>query len=90
MACEDLAVAIAFVFEHADELEVDKKSYSLWEGSAGARMAAYLGCYGTQEFGQKEYPKPNAVIMQYTGHSNYTSNDPATFAIVGKSDGIAD
>ena len=39
-ACEDLARAISFVFEHADALEVDTDCYSLWGGSAGARMAA--------------------------------------------------
>lgn len=41
-ACEDLARAITFIFEHADELEVDTACYSLWGGSAGGRMAAYL------------------------------------------------
>ena len=35
-ACEDLARAIAFVFTHAEELEVDTSGYSLWGGSAGA------------------------------------------------------
>ena len=46
-AMEDLARAIAFVFEHADELQIDTADYSLWGGSAGARMAADLGSYGT-------------------------------------------
>ena len=31
-ACEDLARAISFVFEHSDELEVDTDNYSLWGG----------------------------------------------------------
>lgn len=44
-ACEDLARAIAFIHEHADELGVDVTDYSLWGGSAGARMAAWL-CHG--------------------------------------------
>ena len=39
-ACEDLARAISFIFEHADKLEVDTSDYSLWGGSAGGRMAA--------------------------------------------------
>lgn len=34
-ACKDLARAIAFVFTHAEELEVDTSGYSLWGGSAG-------------------------------------------------------
>lgn len=88
-ACEDLARAIAFIFEHADELEVDTECYSLWGGSAGARMAAYLGTYGTAAFGENNYPKPGAVIMQYTGHSEYSDNDPATYACVGDADYIA-
>ena len=88
-ACEDLARAIRFIFEHAEELEVDTEGYSLWGGSAGGRMAAWLGSYGTAAFGEGDYPRPVAVIMQYTGHSDYTENDPATFACVGESDGIA-
>ena len=27
--------------------------------------------------------------MEYTGHSDYTKNDPPTFAVVGDDDGIA-
>ncbi len=46
-ACEDLARAISFIFANADELEVDTDCYSLWGGSAGARMAANLGSYGS-------------------------------------------
>ena len=88
-ACEDLARAIRFVFEHAEELEVSTEGYSLWGGSAGARMAAWLGSYGTAAFGEGDFPRPAAVVMQYTGHTDYTADDPATFACVGESDGIA-
>lgn len=88
-ACEDLSRAISFIFEHADELEVDTDGYSLWGGSAGARMAAWVGSYGTAAFGGDELPQPSAVIMQYTGHSEYSESDPPTFACVGESDGIA-
>ena len=88
-ACEDLARAIAFIHEHSDELGVDVKGYSLWGGSAGARMAAWLGTYGTESFGEKKYPRPSAVIMQYTGLSEVTGNEPPTYACVGTNDGIA-
>ena len=88
-ACEDLARAISFIFEHAEELEVDTDCYSLWGGSAGARMAAYLGTYGTAAFGGDDLPQPGAVVMQYTGHSEYSESDPPTFACVGENDGIA-
>lgn len=88
-ACEDLARAISFIFAHAEELEVDTDGYSLWGGSAGARMAALLGSYGPAAFGGDNLPQPGTVIMQYTGHTEYTENDPPTFACVGESDGIA-
>ena len=88
-ACEDLARAIAFLHEHADELGINMSDYSLWGGSAGARMAAWLGAYGTSAFGEKQYPKPAAVIMQYTGLSEVTGDEPPTYACVGTSDGIA-
>lgn len=88
-ACEDLARAISFIFENAEELEVDTDCYSLWGGSAGARMAAYLGTYGTAAFGGDDLPQPGAVVMQYTGHSEYAETDPPTYACVGENDGIA-
>ena len=88
-ACEDLARAIAFIHEHAEELCVDVKGYSLWGGSAGARMAAWLGTYGTETFGERAYPRPSAVIMQYTGLGEVTGSEPPTYACVGTNDGIA-
>lgn len=88
-ACEDLARAIAFLHEHGQELDIDMADYSLWGGSAGARMAAWLGSYGTAAFGENEYPAPAAVIMQYTGLSDVTGEEPPTCACVGTSDGIA-
>lgn len=88
-ACEDLARAIAFIHEHAKELEVDVADYSLWGGSAGARMAAWLGSYGTAAFGEADYPRPAAVIMQYTGLGEVYGNEPPTYNCVGTNDGIA-
>lgn len=88
-ACEDLARAIAFLHEHAEELKIDMADYSLWGGSAGARMAAWLGSYGTEGFGEESYPRPAAVIMQYTGLSEVTGDEPPTYNCVGTRDGIA-
>ena len=88
-ACEDLARAVSFIFEHSEELEVDTDCYSVWGGSAGARMAAWLGSYGPAAFGGNELPRPGTVIMQYTGHSDYTESDPPTFVCVGENDGVA-
>ena len=89
VACEDLATALTFIFRHADELGVDLHGYSLWGGSAGARMAAYLGSYGAENFGGDKIPKPATVIMQYTGHSDFTNSEPPTFVCVGEDDHIA-
>ncbi len=59
LACEDLARAVSFIFEHADELSVDTSGYSLWGGSAGARLAAMLGSYGTPPLARRqERPSP--------------------------------
>lgn len=88
-ACEDLARAIAFLHEHADELRIDMTDYSLWGGSAGARMAAWLGSYGTEAFGEAAYPRPAAVIVNYTRLSEVTGTEPPTYSAVGTSDGIA-
>ena len=49
--------------EHAKELEVSTDGYSLWGGSAGARMAANLGSYGSAAYGGDDLPRPAAVIM---------------------------
>lgn len=88
-ACEDLARAISFIFQHAQELEVDTDTYSLWGGSAGGRMTAWLSSYGPAAFGGDDLPRAGAAIIQYTGHSDYTENDPPTFVCVGENDGIA-
>lgn len=88
--CEDLARAIAFIFENADELEVDTTDYSLWGGSAGARLSAWLGSDGTESYGEEAYPRPAAVIMQYMALTDVTGNEPPTYNCVGTSDGIAD
>ncbi len=88
-ACEDLARAISFIFEHADELEINTDCYSLWGGSAGAHMAAWLGGYGPEAFGGTVSQKAGTVVMQYTGLSDYSRDDAPTYACVGDSNGIA-
>ncbi len=88
-ACQDLARAIAFLHKNAAKLGIDMAGYSLWGGSAGARMAAWLGSLGTEYFGEQSYPRPAAVIMQYTGLSEVYGNEPPTYNCVGTNDGIA-
>lgn len=89
IACEDMAAALTWIFAHAGELGVATKGYSVWGGSAGARMAANLGSYGAAAFGGADIPRPATVVMAYTGHSQYTKNDPPTFATVSADDPIA-
>ncbi|WP_367566214.1 alpha/beta hydrolase [Lacrimispora sp.] len=89
-AYDDLAQAIAYIYDHADELEVDLEGYSLWGGSAGARMAATLGNSDAMSyFGRPDVPQAAAVIMQYTGYTAASRKDAATYACVGTNDGIA-
>lgn len=87
----DLAKAIEYICDHAGELDVDAEHYSLWGGSAGARMAAALGNadHLYQLTGRRDIPQADAVIMQYTGYSAYSGADAPTYACVGTSDGIA-
>ena len=88
-ACEDLARAVSFIHQHKEELGVDAEDYSLWGGSAGARMAALVGAGGPAAYGGDNLPRPAAVITQYTGYSSVSANDPPTYANVGTNDGIA-
>ena len=87
-ACEDLARALTFIFDHAEELGVDTDGYSLWGGSAGGRMAARLGSRGAAAYGGDDLERPATCVIQYTGYSD-VGNDPPTYSCVGTSDGIA-
>jgi acetyl esterase/lipase len=88
-ACEDLAAALAYIITNSQALEVNTKNYSLWGGSSGGRMVALLSAYGTAFYGEKDYPKPAAVVLFYTGHSDFTVINPPTFAVLGERDNIA-
>lgn len=87
---KDLARAISFIYDHADHLKIDKSHYSLWGGSAGARMAAVLGNKKTlSSFVGQDIPQADAVIMQYTGFDYVSSDDAPTYSCVGSDDYIA-
>lgn len=86
----DLARAITFIYNHAEELGVDKNHYSLWGGSAGARMAAELGNLEVlRQLAGPNIPQADSVIMQYTGYSRVSRYDAPTYVNVGDSDWIA-
>ena len=89
VACEDMAQALSWIFSHASELDISTSDYSVWGGSAGARMAADLGSYGSLALGGEDLPGPCAVIMAYTGHNWLTKGDPPTFSVVSEDDPIA-
>ena len=88
---EDLARAITFVCDHADALGVQATDYSLWGGSAGARMAADFSqlSHLRSSTGRNDIPQAAACIMQYTGYSTVATDYAPTYANCGKNDGIA-
>lgn len=90
-AMEDLGRAITLLYDNAEALEIDMKNYSLWGGSAGARMAATLGNADKLAYytGRTDIGQAAAVIMQYTGHSEASKSDAPTYACCGTRDGIA-
>lgn len=88
-ATEDLAAALSVIFRHAAALQVRTDGYSLWGSSAGARMAASIGSHGAARFGTEPLPKPAAVVMAYTGHSDVSTDEPPTFVVVGEHDAIS-
>jgi hypothetical protein len=87
----DLAKAIEFIHDNASELGVKADDYSLWGGSAGARMSAVLGnqAYLQQLTDRTDIPQASAVIMQYTGYTQASQYDAPTYVCVGSNDGIA-
>ena len=89
-ATEDLAAAIMFIFKNAETLGVDVHGYSLWGGSAGARMAGNIALSGVGRYGGGNLPKPSVAVIAYTGQSTYSKDFPPTFMTVSENDGIAD
>ena len=89
VATEDLAAALSYIFRNADALGVTTAGYSLWGSSAGARMAASIASHGAARFGGDALPRPAAVVLLYTGHSDLAPSEPPTFVAVGENDGIA-
>ena len=87
-ATEDLSAAISYVFKNADKLGVRVADYSLWGGSAGARIVGNIALHGTAGFGDDDLPKPCIVVIAYTGHTIFSVNFPPTFITVSEDDSI--
>ncbi len=88
-ATEDLAAAIAYIFRNAETLGVGTRDYSLWGGSAGARMAGNIALNGVSAYGGGNLPKPATAVIAYTGQSTYSSDFSPAFITVAANDGIA-
>ena len=88
---QDLARALTYIYDHADELGVAHDGYSLWGGSAGARMAADMSrlSHMRSSTGRSDIPQAAACIMQYTGYTTVAADYAPTYACCGTSDGIA-
>lgn len=61
---DDLATAVKYIFDHAEEYNLDTENYSIWGGSAGGHLAA---AFGTENMGYAKYnlPKPGALVLAY-------------------------
>lgn len=88
-ATQDLAAAIAYIFRNAEVLNVSTKGYSLWGGSAGARMVGNIALNGVSAYGHGNLPKPATAVMAYTGQSTYSSDFAPAFITTAANDGIA-
>lgn len=88
-ASEDLAAAITYIFRHAESHAVSTRNYSVWGGSAGARMAGDIATRGPVAFGGDDLPKPATVVLAYTGQSTFSSDFSPAFITVAANDQIA-
>lgn len=88
-ATQDLAAAIAYIFRNAQKLGVSTRNYSLWGGSAGARMVGNVALSGVGPYGGGNLPKPATAVIAYTGQSTASAAFPPTFITVAANDGIA-
>jgi len=88
-ATEDLAAAIEYIFRNAEILDVSVNDYSVWGGSAGARMAGNIALSGVSAYGGNNLPKPAMVVIAYTGQSTYSKDFSPSFITVAANDPIA-
>jgi acetyl esterase/lipase len=87
-ATEDLAAAISFIFRNMKTLKVSTSDYSVWGGSAGARMAGNIAQSGVAVYGGDNIPKPAIAVIAYTGQSSWSKDFSPAFITVAANDGI--
>lgn len=61
---EDLATAVRYILNRADEFQIDPEAYAIMGFSAGGHL---VGSFGTDSVGYKNYhlPKPGTIIISY-------------------------
>lgn len=88
IATEDLAAAISLIFRNSETFKVSTGNYSVWGGSAGARMAGDIALSGVAAYGGSDIPKPATAVIAYTGQSTWSKDFPPSFITVAANDGI--
>lgn len=86
---EDVARAIQFIIDHADEFNVEVEDYLIGGFSAGGDL---VGRWGTSELGYAKYnlPKPGAICLIYGNHTPIDENYPPCYMLhAGNSDAPA-
>ena len=87
-AFSDMDRAMAYVFEHAAELELTTENYSVWGFSAGARIT--LAWAGSETYGYEAcgFPKPGLQVPIYSVPQNIEASEaiPNTFMAMGTKD----
>ena len=76
-AVDDLAAAVAYITERADEFNVERENYALLGFSAGGNL---VGLFGTEKNGYGKYgvQKPSVIFMGYPWcNQNIKSINPA-------------
>lgn len=63
-AIEDMAAAVRYIKNHAEELQVDPENYILTGFSAGANISATWGCRNVG-YASYDLPKPKALFLIY-------------------------
>ncbi|MBF8970006.1 alpha/beta hydrolase [Streptococcus sp. NLN76] len=89
LAYQDLGRTLEVIQGLAKDLDLKPTDYSLWGGSAGARMAITLGNRQSLTRYSRNLEPAAAVISQYTGYSNVSPADAPTYSNCGTNDGIA-
>jgi acetyl esterase/lipase len=86
IAIDDLASALSYIFDNAETLGISTNSYSVWGGSAGAKMVNAVGS-GRINFERTNILHPSMIVIAYSG--NFGIQDyPPTFAIASEDDPI--